>query len=203
MRIRSFMLFPATIVLLCAGCPGPGVVIDTSERIDPCVENGAAYDKAVIDLSDCRGLVLPANAEVRFGAPKGEMRLFMQKELCFAGHPGSWISIRGERKHMGCALTRSAGTVTLGTFGEWDSQIEGGTRMRVVCVVPDGLRVFRRQALSGPASQPNKEGKSAAGRPIPKVTPSGKWQRIPDTPDPAYTARREGNWGQARSDNPM
>ncbi|HZU34493.1 MAG TPA: hypothetical protein VFA18_01220 [Gemmataceae bacterium] len=39
--------------------------------------------------------------------------------------------------------------MVLATFGEWHSQIEGGTNIRLVVLVPQGIKVEQRHGLSG------------------------------------------------------
>jgi hypothetical protein len=95
---------------------------------DPLVENGRAYDKAVIDTRDLKTVVLPEGPkiEIEHGGPRGRIEIFMEKVQGFGGHLGKPMSIRETRKKMGCARKTEAGKTVIGTFGEWDSNIEGG-----------------------------------------------------------------------------
>jgi hypothetical protein len=54
---------------------------------------------------------------------------------------------------MGVAYRREGDSIILGTFGEWDSHIEGGTGIRLRVAVPDGITVKRAPRLSGPESE--------------------------------------------------
>ena len=87
-------------------------------------------------------------------------------------------------------------TLVLATFGEWDSQIEGGTRMRIVALVPLGVAVEQRAGLSGPYSA----GREWHGQYLTKpkevkegywygpASPADGWTAIPDVPDPERRA---------------
>src|SRR5438270_11801056 len=61
------------------------------------VENGSAFDRAVLDVTPYKTLILPDDAAVRDGAPAKEVQIFMQKKLSFGGHPPERMSIRGAR----------------------------------------------------------------------------------------------------------
>ena len=65
--------------------------------------------------------------------------------------------------------------MTVATFGEWDSHIEGGADIKLIAVVPSGLTVERRNDLSG--------GKSAATR-----------SKENETPRSDSTAISENDW---------
>jgi len=62
----------------------------------------------------------------------------------------------------------------IATFREWDSHIECGADIRLVAVVPNGLKVEQRAGLSGE--------KSVAWDREAGVMARG-WQAVPDEPD--------------------
>jgi hypothetical protein len=105
------------------------------------VENGSAFDRASLDVTPYRVLILPDDSEVREGAPEKTLQIFMCKTLAFGGHPPERMSVSGVRKNMGCAVKAEGDTLTVATFGEWDSHIEGGTFMGLLFVVPEGVEV--------------------------------------------------------------
>jgi hypothetical protein len=119
---------------------------------DPKVENGQAYDKAALSISADQVLVVPKDAVVEEGASAGRVEVFMEKTLAFGGHPPERMSIRMARDHMGVGCKTEDGKVILATYGEWDSQIEGGAFLRLLVRVPEGVPVERRADLSGPES---------------------------------------------------
>jgi hypothetical protein len=160
------------------------------------VENGSAFDNAAVDIESYKKLVVPDDAEVREGGGGHRLQVFMKKTLGFGGHPPSPMSIRTDRKYMGCALKAEDGTLVLATFGEWDSRIEGGADMRLVLVVPANTEVEKRPGLSGPRSA----GREWHGKYLTKpkevkdgywygpATPADGWTRVPDVPDTERTA---------------
>jgi hypothetical protein len=174
--------------------------IEVSERYvgigGSVVENGSAYDRAALDLAPYKVVVLPDDAEVREGAPDRQLQLFMRKVLAFGGHPPERMSVRGARKNMGCAVRAQGDTLTVATFGEWDSHIEGGAFMGLLVVVPEGVEVRRQERLSGGDSA----GREWHGEYLTKpkdakdgywygpASPADGWSAVPDVPDPARHA---------------
>ena len=66
------------------------------------------------------------------------------------------MRIADARRYMGIAYKIDHANVTLGTYGEWDSHIEGGARIRGLRVdVPAGLMVRKEQGLIGEKSRAN------------------------------------------------
>lgn len=161
------------------------------------VENGTAFDRAALDVSPYKILVLPDDAEVREGAPEKTLQIFMRKTLSFGGHPPERMSIRGARKNMGCAVKAESDALTVATFGEWNSHIEGGTFMGLLFIVPEDLEVRREAGLSGEKSA----GRTWEGMYLTKpkdakdgywygpASPADGWSAVPDVPD---TERRAG-----------
>jgi hypothetical protein len=159
------------------------------------VENGSAFDRATVDLGTAKKIALPDNAVVRKTAEAGQVRLFMKKTLAFGGHPPEAMSIRGARKNMGCAVKVEGETLVVATYGEWDSHIEGGTDLRLVAVVPDGIEVVQRAGLSGQDSV----GQEWHGKYLTKpkdaqggywygpASPAEGWSAVPDVPDSGRT----------------
>ncbi len=137
------------------------------------VENGKAYDKASLDIKSYKTLVVPENAQVRIEGAGPRLQIFMEKTLSFGGHPAESMSVRTERREMGCAFKMEEATMVLATFGEWSSK-EGGAHMRLVLVAPPGWEIEKRAKLSGSdsAAKDQHSGKQAAG-----------WNAVPDAPD--------------------
>jgi hypothetical protein len=162
------------------------------------VENGSAYDKAALDISAYKKVVVPNDAEVKISKGEQRLQIFMKKTLSFAGHPPEPMSIRTARKNMGCAVKAEEESLVIATFGEWDSHIEGGTNMRIVLIVPDGKEVERRAQLSGPDSGGHKRHGQYLTKPkevkegywYGPATPADGWRAVPDVADPE---RRAGN----------
>ena len=174
-----------------AGCSSIRMLADPSLLLDnqfgPSwnwnVENGAAYDRATVEPGTAKKVVLPDTAIIQRTSKPSPIRLFMEKRLGFAGHPTELWSIRDLRKNMGCAIKIDDGNLVIGTFGEFHT-IEGGTYMRLVAFVPEGLNVELRKGLSGhnSAAESQDEG--------PRRPASG-WQELPDEPDPDRTAQEQ------------
>jgi hypothetical protein len=206
-RTRGSQLFGLVLVLLGPlplGCqakpsgraatpPDPTVVLFPERAPNPLVENGRAYDKAVIDTRDLKTVVLPEGPkiEIEHGGPRGRIEIFMEKVQGFGGHLGKPMSIRETRKKMGCAKKAEADKTVIGTFGEWDSNIEGGAYMHLLFRVPAGVKVETRNGLCGPYGA-----RKGRGGPLireERIVPGeGGWQAIPDEPDPALTAKSAG-----------
>jgi hypothetical protein len=160
-------------------------------------ENGSAFDKAAIDVGDCRKITIPDNAEVRHQGENNKLQLYMEKSLDFLGHPPEPMSIQTARKNMGTAVKRDGDALVVATFGEWDSHIEGGAAMRLVIVVPNGMKVEQKPGLSGPDSA----GQEWHGKYLTKpkevkegywygpASPANGWTAIPDVPDPERRAK--------------
>jgi hypothetical protein len=170
--------------------------IDLSDRFGK-VENGSAYDRAAIDIAGAKKIVLPHDAVVRRAGEPGKVQFFMKKTLGFGGHPPERMSIRDARKNMGCAVRADGDNLLLATFGEWDSHIEGGTRMKLVAYVPEGVEVEQRKGLS----EEDSAGQEWHGQYLTKpkdakggywygpASPSEGWEAVPDVPDPDRTAK--------------
>jgi hypothetical protein len=170
--------------------------IELSERFGR-VENGSAYDRAAVDLGTAKKLTLPDDAVVRRSGEAGKVQLFMKKTLAFGGHPPEPMSIRDARKNMGCAVKAEGDALVVATFGEWDSRIEGGTELRLVAVVPEGVEVEQRKGLSGPDSA----GREWHGQYLTKpkdakrgywygpASPADGWTAVPAVADPDRIAK--------------
>ncbi len=116
------------------------------------VSNGTVHDSAEIPLADVRTVRVPERAEVEFVESGTTIRAEMAKTLAFAGHPPRRMSIRETAKNMGVATRMEGDLMELATYGEWDSQIEGGAFIELTLVVPKHISVVRGTSLSGPDS---------------------------------------------------
>jgi hypothetical protein len=190
----GFGLSCGSILFSVHGCnpagssPGDRSIV-LSERFGN-VENGSAFDQAAVDLDKYKKVILPDDAAVRRGQGT-KLQIFMRKTLAFGGHPPEAMSIRTSRKNMGCAVKAEADALVVATFGEWDSHIEGGARMRLVAVVPEGIEVDQKPGLSGPKSA----GREWHGQYLTKpkevkegywygpASPADGWTGVPDIPD--------------------
>jgi hypothetical protein len=160
------------------------------------IENGSAYEQAVVDTQGCKKVVLPHDAVLRREGHGTKVQVFLKKTLGFSGHPTKPMSIRTGRKCMGCATKVEGDALVLATFGEWDSHIEGGARLRVVCVVPKDLEVEQRPGLSGPDSAGQGPHGERGGNPnaaeeanwYGPASPAKGWTAVPDTPDSDHRA---------------
>ena len=119
----------------------------------------------------------------------------VQAKSLFAGHPPEPMSIHGARKNMGCAIRAEGDDLVVATYGEWDSQIEGGASIKLVAVVPDGVKVEKRKGLSGPDSAGQKRNsrnptEAPGGYWYGPASPGEGWTAVPATPDLERTASK-------------
>ena len=156
------------------------------------VTNGSVYDVATLNIAEYRTVRVPKGASVKQGAEDGIVRVFMEKSLFFVGFPPKPIDLFTARRSMGCAWRADGGTLQLGTFGEWDSHIEGGAGMALLLVVPPSVVVEYGDTLSGEASIAAKhEYDSRDSDPDYWYTadePASGWTALPSEPDPSRRA---------------
>jgi hypothetical protein len=98
------------------------------------VTNGTAFDRATIDMGQCRRIVVPSKTEVESSEEPGRLTLMMKKEMGFMGHPPERTTVDEERRQMGCAYRKHDGKIFVGKFGEFDSEtrVESSSRSRFV-----------------------------------------------------------------------
>jgi hypothetical protein len=99
------------------------------------VENGAAYDKAVLVIGDYKQIFTPYGQIVRTDE-KDKIVVKMKKSLGFFGHPPEPMSIRQLRNAMGCAVYIDNKTLTIATYGDWNSYIEGRSWIETIIEIP-------------------------------------------------------------------
>jgi hypothetical protein len=188
--LQGFFLL---LAMVCAACKPKEGIVDVrvwEASGDVVVENGFAYDKAVIDITkEMRSFVVPQGALLRQDGPTDQIELYMEKHLDFHGHPPKSMSVRWARDYMGCAVKQDDGELTLATFGEWDSK-EGGATMQLAIKIPHWFAAKTRSDLSGAQSE--------AQGPVTAVdrgywygpsSPGAGWQRLESEPDLDLTVR--------------
>jgi hypothetical protein len=106
------------------------------------------YDCAALELSGFSALVLPADATVDVSMTDAVV-LYMAKEVHFMSIPTFAVSIPEALEKMGIAWQAEGEKLYIGTYGEWDSLIEGGTSIELVVEAPDGIEIERDARLSG------------------------------------------------------
>ena len=165
------------------------IVLANGNSSSPLVENGRAYDRSTIDLGGLAIIVVPDDAKVERTGRGGRTEIYMEKSQSFGGHPGKQMSIRDARKRMGCVKKVEGDKLVIATYGEWDSNIEGGSFLkRLLIRVPGDMKVETRNGLSGPI-------KYRRGFGSPQTRDDGiepgknVWETIPDEPDPRMTAK--------------
>ena len=175
----------------------PSVILLNEHSVDERVDNGIAYDAGVLDLEKAKKVVLPDTAVVRWSGEHGKILLFLEKRMGFGGHPPEPMSIQGARKNMGCAFRKEGDALIIATFGEF-STMEGGTDMKVVAILPDGVAMDQRKGLSGPKSAAqewhglylSKPKDAKDGYWYGPASPSENWAAIPTVPDLKRTASK-------------
>jgi hypothetical protein len=188
---RILLQFLAFAILAMVGCDQDSSQIVSTSQWSEKVENGTVYDVATIDGQGVTKVVLPSNASVQKTPGTRSIQLFMAKELSFYGHPPVPISLRSVRAYMGCAIKRDGQALLVATYGEWSS-IEGGSSLRVLAVVPDGIEVVQRDGLAGKESLANQVPGLHRGGPegywYATHVPAIGWTALPSKPDPKKTA---------------
>lgn len=171
------------------------------------VTNGTAFDRATIDMGECRWIMVPSKTEVEFAEEPGRLTLMMKKEMSIMGHPPKRITIDEVRQKIGCAYRKHDGKILVGKFGEFDSGGEGGEFVSLKVRVPRGTVIERNDDLelpscSGARTSPlvlHQEGKdlwcSVEGS-------SERWTPVIGEPDKEAFAHTEGLHGSPAADNP-
>jgi hypothetical protein len=199
--LARWLLALAAVLALVLGLRATGLWPSSDRSVERTgrfgrVENGSAYDKAVIQLGRAETLVLPEDAVIRRTGEPGQVMAFMQKTLAFAGHPPRSMGIHDARRDMGLAVRAAGDSLVVATYGEWDSRIEGRARLKLVVLVPEGLHVEQRAGLSGADSEAG-DWRGLGAPPQPSgggywyapTVPAPGWTAQPAVPDPDRTAK--------------
>ena len=191
------LLATSALLTTFASCNAPSHPNDPSlvaePSLDEKVQNGTAFDYGIIDIRNAKVVVLPNTTTVRRGGEAGKLGLFMAKTLAFAGHPKERIDLGSARKYMGCAFVQENDGIVVSTYGEWDS-VTGGAVLRLIAVVPEGVRVELRKGLWGPDSEarrwhdPSLRKPSEAKDWYGPAAPAPGWNAVPTAPDLQRTA---------------
>lgn len=157
------------------------------------VENGDVFEVARVPISaTVRELLVPAGTKIV--KAKGEPVLYVAtaKRLRFGGHPPGGMTLEAVRANMGCAFKVEGDTLSLGTFGEWDSK-EGGATLDLVVRAPSEVRVGVMQELGGAASRAGKgpPDARALGHWYTSPAPTPGWERVSLELDPRHVAARD------------
>lgn len=163
-----------------------GVIVFIDDSVDPNVQNGAAFDEARLDVSNCTHLIVPSNAAVERNGASGAVIVKIRRIVRFYGHPPKPINLEVARASMGCVWKREGSTIHLATFGEWDSRIKGSSVIELHLVVPNDLIIAIGTTFSGdrsvaatPTTYDDEEPDHwYAGR-----KPAPGWTRLSDSPD--------------------
>jgi hypothetical protein len=115
------------------------------------VANGTAFDRATIDMGDCRWILVPSKTEVEFSAEPARLTLLMKKEMGFMGRPPERVTIDEVRRKMGCAYRKRDGKILVGKFGEFDSGGDGGKFVSLKVRAPEGTVIERSDEFELPS----------------------------------------------------
>jgi hypothetical protein len=153
------------------------------------VENGRVYDQATVDLAGVTELVLPTDRERQVSEEiditlhtDGEarvLRVLLEKQRQFFGHPPESIrllTIRESKK----LWKRQVGTVLTLDADSGVGTIEGGTRVRVVFIVPPNFPVRQMPVSSAPFAGRYEEGRRAGA----DKSKAAGWEEVPQKPLP-------------------
>jgi hypothetical protein len=161
---------------------------------------GSVFDRGNVSLkASIKRIILPSNAAVAVGAPASTIEVFTEKNLGFMGHPPTPITAESVRHNMAIATREDGSDLLLGTFGEFDTHIEGGAGLLLFVRVPsDGVTVLGRRELSGedsivmkfPESIPYaKQEAGKIGYWYAPTNPAPGWTRLLTRPDPQQVVR--------------
>jgi len=196
-RLPLGLMVGAAISL--AGCEGEKPQVKVPAEPRGLVENGTVYERARVAMKGVSKVVLPKDAIVRRTQAPEAIQLFMAKQLQFFGHPPGPINLRSARAYLGCAIRNDNHALLVATYGEWGS-MDGGARVHLLALVPEGLPVERRGDLSGAQSVANQGAELSSAGPdgywYGARAPAKGWTALPSGPDPEKNA--EGNFVQGR-----
>jgi hypothetical protein len=182
-----------------AGCEGEKPQLKVQAEPPRLVENGTLYERARVDVQGVGKVVFPKDAIVRRTHAPEAIQLFMAKQLQFFGHPPAPINLQSARAYLGCAIRKDGHALLVATYGEWGS-MEGGARIHLLALVPEGLPVEQRGDLSGARSLANQGAELSSAGPdgywYGARAPAKDWTAVPSRPDPEKNAA--GNFDQAR-----
>jgi hypothetical protein len=167
----------------------PSVVLST--KSGPFVENGFAYDNALLVLKPGhQTLVIPDTARLVRTEMGKSIEVYMEKELDFGGHVKNLITIRDTRKRMGCATKLTDGKTILATYGEF-SGLESCKSMNLVIHLPKDQIIELRKNLAGPINL-RRPPESTSPPERERIKPGeGGWEAISDKPDSDRTASKK------------
>jgi len=117
---------------------------DVDKRIYILVENGDAYDRAILDAGDYKELIIPEGTATPIRSEEsGKITLKMKKSLFTGMWPGKSMSIRQLRNTMGCAVKVENKKIVLGTYGHRINFYHGGSWMTIIIEIPKGIEINR------------------------------------------------------------
>jgi hypothetical protein len=161
--------------------PEEGLILD-EPWANGRIQNGWAYDRAVLALPEGAVLVVPGNVRVERSGSESRVEVFIEKHLGYHGYLNDPLSIQEQRRFMGVARKDDAKKVQLSTYGEWNSNFEGGASVLLLIRVPAGVQV---NLLPIPAPKRGREFTIPTA-----VALAPGWQALSVEPDPRFTARR-------------
>jgi hypothetical protein len=186
--LLKFLVYAAVSL---AGCEGEKPQVKVAAEPPALVENGTVYERARVDAQGLVKVVFPKDAVVRRTHAPEAIQLFMAKELQFFGHPPAAINLRSARAYLGCATRKDGRALLVATYGEWGSK-EGGARIRLLVLVPEGIETEQRDELSGPESPANHGAELSSAGPdgywYGAKAPAKDWTAVSSSPDPQKTA---------------
>jgi hypothetical protein len=113
---------------------------------------GAIREHVELALDGAKVVRVPATATLSRGG--SQIEIAMTKRIGFAGHPPREMDfLWGGRFAMSVASRRDGEALEIGTYGEWDSHIEGGAWIELELRVPEGVEVVTDPALAGEKSR--------------------------------------------------
>jgi hypothetical protein len=181
-------------------CPEPrgDAMVTRRSSVSSRVTNGTTYDCGAIELDSVERVIVPTDAVVE-RVPAGDVIVIRtRRALNFAGHTGSReLDLTHARHNMGIAWTLRGRTVQIGTFGEFDTGIEGGATLSLHIDLPENIESRESADISGPwsiASARTETPEFTRGVWFGPTLPAMNWHSIPERPDPTGRARPVAYW---------
>ena len=148
---------------------------------DELVKNGVSYERAIVDFSQYRAVVIPHDCIVRRAGPIEGFNIYLEKVVAYRGWNDKPIGIEKDRHTMGVAFRLSGRAVAFATYGEWQAT-DGGALIRLSILVPAEMEIQKREDLSGPGGMANANTPGQIG-PGPGYPKTG-WSGIGTEPNP-------------------
>jgi len=147
------------------------------------VQNGVAFDRAIIPVGQWKVIEVPASAQVTADINRSDVEIIMRKEQAYMiSRPVTDHTIYNARNNIGCVTKIEGDKLLIATFGEHVTQGQGTLFVTLSIAIPANLKIERSELL---------EGRNSIGNSMDRETQQG-WQRVETSPAPD-AARKEAS----------